>query len=156
MGLPPMCPRTLAPVVVALSMLLGCGGKSTAPTTYSITGIVTADGRPVAGALVQYHPVNADYTPLAADARAVGGQATTGDDGSYTVEATFDMGKTDVRGLPAGAYAVTVVKMDAGSGPASLDSPPKNVLDPRYAMVDTTPVKVTIEPEGRHDFDIPL
>jgi hypothetical protein len=143
-------------VVVTLSMLLGCSGKSTAPTTYPITGIVTADGKPVAGALVQYHPVNADYSPFAADARAAGGQATTADDGSYMVETTFDMGKTQVRGLPAGSYAVTVVKMDAGSGPASLDRPPKNVLDPRYAMVDTTPVKATIEPEGQHNFDVPL
>jgi hypothetical protein len=143
-------------VVVAFSMLLGCGGESTAPTTFPITGAVTADGKPVGGALVQFHPVNADYSPLAADARAAGGQATTGDDGSYTVEATFDMGKSNVRGLPAGAYLVTVVKMDAGSGPASLDRPPKNVLDPRYAQTSTTPVKVTVEPGGQHKFDVTL
>ena len=117
---------------------------------------MTADGKPVAGALVQFHPVNAAGSSLAADARAAGGQATTADDGSYTVETTFDMGKTQVRGLPAGAYIVTVVKMEAGSGPASLDRPPKNVLDPRYAQTDATPVKVNVEPDGQHNFDIPL
>jgi hypothetical protein len=156
MGLPSTYPRTSRLAVVALASLLGCGGESTAPTTYPITGIVTAEGKPVAGALVQFHPVNADGSPLAADARAAGGQATTADDGSYTVETTFDMGKTQVRGLPAGAYVVTVIKMEAGSGPASLDRPPKNVLDPRYAQIETTPVKVNVEPDGQHNFDIPL
>lgn len=156
MGLPLMRPRMSTLVVVVFSMLLGCGGESTAPTTYPIAGIVTADGKPVGGALVQYHPVNADYSPLAADAHAAGGQATTADDGSYAVDTTFDRGKTQVSGLPAGAYVVTVVKMDAGSGPASLDRPPKNVLDPRYAQASTTPMKVTVEPGGQHQFDVTL
>jgi hypothetical protein len=116
---------------------------------------VTLNGTPVDGALVQFHPVSADFTPLAAGATAIGGQANTAADGRYEVEATFDKGKTTVRGLPAGAYKVTVVKMEM-SAEASFSSPPKNVLDPRYSSAETTPEKLTVTPDGPNTHDISL
>jgi hypothetical protein len=119
-----------------------------------VTGVVTKGGAPVAGALVQFYPRSADFGPLPEDASATGGQATTSEDGSFSVDSTFDMGKTTAQGLPEGAYAVTVVKTEAAT--ASLDSPPKNVLDPRYAAVDSTPVKVTITPEGENKVDVAM
>ncbi len=135
-------------------VLTGCGDSASAPKTFEVTGVVTRGGEPVAGALVQFYPRSEDHGPLPDGASATGGMATTAEDGSYTVESTFDMGKTSVRGLPAGAYSVTVVKMDAAG--ANLDRPPKNVLDPQYAVVDSTPIKVTIKPESGNKVDIAL
>jgi hypothetical protein len=99
--------------------------------------------------------VSADFTPLADGATAIGGQANTAADGRYEVEATFDKGKTTVRGLPAGAYKVTVVKMEMPAE-ASFSSPPKNVLDPRYASIESTPAKITVAPTGANTYDIAL
>jgi hypothetical protein len=144
----------LSPLI--LPTLLACSSSSDAPATYPVTGVVTQNSQPVAGALVQFHPTSADYGPLPEGAAAIGGQVNTADDGTYTVEVTFDRGKTSVRGLPAGAYAVTVVKMEFGPGGPDIRQAPKNVLDPRYATVQTTPVKVTITAEGPHKVDIPL
>jgi hypothetical protein len=135
--------------------LAGCGRADTAHETFAVTGVVTKGGEPVAGALVQFYPRSEDYGPLAEGTEATGGQATTADDGSYAVESTFDMGKTGVQGLPAGSYAVTVTKLDI-AGVASLDRPPKNVLDPQYASVDSSPVKVTIRADGENKVDISM
>jgi hypothetical protein len=117
---------------------------------------VTQNGGPVDGALVQFYPRGDDFAPLPADAEAVGGQATTAADGTYAVECTFDMGKTSVQGLPAGAYAVTVTKVETPAGGLSRERPPKNVLDPRCATVDATPVKVTIKPDAENTVDVSM
>ena len=147
--------RVLITVCLVLPTLVACGVRSDAPETFPVAGVVTLNGAPVEGALVQFHPTSADFTPLAAGATGVGGQANTAADGRYEIEATFDQGKTTVRGLPAGAYKVTVLKMEAPAE-ASFSSPPKNVLDPRYASADTTPESITVTPDGTNTHDIAL
>jgi hypothetical protein len=136
-----------------LPVLAGCGSGS-GQETYPVTGVVTKGGEPVAGAFVQFYPRSEDYGPLAEGTKATGGQATTAEDGSFSVESTFDMGKTSVHGLPEGPYAVTVVKINAAG--ATRDRPPQNVLDPQYALVDSTPVKVTVKPDGENKVDVTM
>jgi hypothetical protein len=150
-------PRHRVIVVLSLALLpalAGCGGSASAPATYPVRGVVTKGGEPVAGALVQFYPRSENFGPLAEGTKATGGQATTAQDGSFSVQSTFDMGKTSVEGLPAGAYAVTVVKIDAAG--ATRERPPQNVLDPQYALVDSTPVKVTIKPDGENKVDVTM
>jgi hypothetical protein len=47
-----------------------------------------------------------------------------------------------------------VVKIDAAG--ATRERPPQNVLDPQYALVDSTPVKVTIKPDGENKVDVTM
>ena len=141
---------------LALATAAACARDSSAPATYPVTGIVTQNGEPVAGALVQFYPRGEDYSPLPEGAKAIGGQATTDADGSYSIESTFDQGKTSTEGLPAGAYAVTVTKVEAPGGAPSRENPPRNVLDPKYATVDATPVKVTIKADEANAVDVAL
>jgi hypothetical protein len=143
-------------LLVILPSLLACGAQSTGPAVYPVAGIVTEDGKPISGAVVQFHPAGADYGPLPGGVVAIGGQATTAEDGRYSIESTFDQGKTTVHGLPAGAYVVTIRKMEVATSPEALMRAPKNVLDTRYAAVESTPVKVTVSADSQRTFDIPL
>lgn len=127
---------------------LGCGGESPGPTTYPVTGVVTQNGQPVAGAVIQFTPTAADSTASA--------QAQTAADGTFTVEITFDKGRTTQPGLPAGDYKVTITKMQAPAGAPSLARPPKNSLPPKYAMVESTPLNATVKAEGENRFEYPL
>lgn len=140
-------PSLLATALLTVA-LLGCGGKTGGPTTYPVTGVVTQNGQPVAGAVVQFMPTAADSTASA--------QAQTADDGTFTVEVTFDMGKTTQPGLPAGDYKVTITKMEAPAGAPSLTRPPKNSLPPKYAMVESTPLSAAVKAEGENRFEFPL
>jgi hypothetical protein len=97
-------PRHRVIVVLSLALLpalAGCGGSASAPATYPVRGVVTKGGEPVAGALVQFYPRSENFGPLAEGTKATGGQATTAQDGSFSVQSTFDMGKTSVERMPS-------------------------------------------------------
>jgi hypothetical protein len=146
----------IVPCLLGLAVAQGCSQNASAPATYPVTGVVTQNGDPIAGALVQFHPRREDFSPLPEGADAVGAQATTDGEGRYSVESTFDQGKTSTAGLPAGAYAVTVTKVEMPSGGPSRENPPRNVLDAKFAKVDSTPVKVTIKADGENVVDVAL
>ncbi len=117
-----------------------------------MTGVVKQDGTPVEGAVLAFIPVVAANAAGAAP----GGQSQTGADGTFTVQSTFDQGKTTHEGLPAGEYKVTVVKMQAPAGGASFNNPPKNVLPAEYATAESTPVSATVSPAGPNQVDVSL
>ena len=128
----------------------GCGNSGAGPETFPVTGVVTLEGQPVGGATLQF-VASADEAGAGA-----GGQAQTAADGAFTVESTFDKGKTTQVGLPAGVYKVTVTKLEAPAGARSLDHPPKNTLPPKYAMAESTTLSATVTADGENKFDFPL
>jgi hypothetical protein len=146
-------PQFLAIVAIAAA-IVGCGAAS-GPATYPVTGTVTLDGKPVENAVVAF--ASAGQAP--ADAKtgaALGGQTRTDAEGHYTMSVVLDRGKTTRQGLPAGDYVVTVTKMEFPGGVQSPTSPPKNVLPPKYATEQATPLKATVKPDGENKFNFPL
>jgi len=114
----------------ALLFVVGCGGGK--PTPYPVTGIVTAaDGKPAAGALVQFHPAGSEYPDL----RFTG---MTDDAGrfSLTTNRTGD-------GAPAGTYAVTVVWPNPPKRP--MEPPSGYRLNGRYANKDTSKISFIVQ-----------
>ncbi|MBA4106573.1 MAG: hypothetical protein C0485_12515 [Pirellula sp.] len=132
--------------LLMLVLAIGCGKSSSGPVTYPVTGKVTLGGAPVAGATVFFAPASSD----------VGATAQTDPDGSFNVKIELDMGKSSKEGLPAGDYRVSVVKLEHPAGAPSLSKPPQNTLPPKYAAVESTPLTVTVKPEGENHFEFPL
>lgn len=97
--------RSLLAVCFFVGLLVGCNNSGTLP----VTGKVTKDGQPVAGALVTFQPQSAEGKPAS---------GTTDDSGAYKLT-TFVNGD----GALPGSYKVTVTKFPAtqtaegGSGP---------------------------------------
>jgi hypothetical protein len=109
--------------------------------------LVTLVGNPVAEATVTFAPLSHS---------GLGAQATTDAEGKFDVSVMLDMGKSTKRGLPAGEYGVSVVKMQMGPGAASLSSPPKNVLPAKYADPKTSGFKATVSVDQPTHVELPL
>lgn len=118
----------LVPAAISLS---GCGESRV--EVFPVTGKLTFDGKPPAGAQITLHPVSA----------GVEGVAPSGavkPDGSFQVSA-YQAGD----GAPPGDYVATVqwFKFDeklGGAGP--------NVIPAKYTDPKTSPIKVTIKAGG--------
>jgi len=129
-------------------LLLGTGcGKKSNVSLQPVIGKVTLDGDAVPGAMVTFIPV--PPTP------GNGGGATTAPDGSYEV-----IGR-DGKGLPAGAYKVTVsLLLKKDGSPADRDVPPimsdgwENI-PAQYSDAEKTILKVNVG-EGEKKADLPL
>lgn len=80
------------------ALLSGCGKKNAdMPTTYPATGrVVHKDGKPLAGASVQFHTADATLTI----------SGVTDDDGKFTLSTI--KGNTKVAGAVPGEYKVTI------------------------------------------------
>ena len=100
----------------------GCGGPKPVPT-YPVSGKVVIGGKPVASALVVFHPEDATSDSPRP-------RATTGTDGSFTVS----FGESQA-GAPAGNYKVTVELWLAGS---RSDEGPSNRLPAKYSKPDSS------------------
>jgi hypothetical protein len=134
-----------------MASALGCSSPE-GPRVYSVTGSVTQGGQPVDGAVLAFIPADAGDSGAA----AIGGQAQTGSDGKFEVTGSTNQGRDTLPGLPPGEYKVTVMKMEATAGAPAVDAPPKNLLPPEYAMVESTPVSATVTAEGPNTVDVPL
>jgi hypothetical protein len=116
--------------LLSLLAFTGCGDSDVRVETFPVTGSVSFDGKPPAGAKLVFHPAKVEGDTLGAAPNA-----RVGDDGSFSVSS---YGAND--GAPPGEYTVTVewykVNEEGGPGP--------NVLPPLYASPTTSPIKVTI------------
>jgi hypothetical protein len=118
--------------LLAACCSLACEACSTKPEasqkpTFPVKGQVLAEGRPASGVLVVFHLLDATGPqPLRAYAR-------TDADGTFTLS-TYQPHD----GAPAGRYAVTVVSPDDNEG--------RHWLPPRYALPDTSGLRVEIKP----------
>ena len=132
-GVPAVC-------ILALAALnAGCGKDGQQPV-YPVTGEVLFDGKPTPHAQVVLHPMNGTGIGEAIRPR---GRVDT--QGRFTLS-TY----SDGDGAPAGDYAVTV---EWWLSPASTskragaeDLPPVNHLPKRYGAVQTSGLRVRIEP----------
>jgi len=111
--------------------------------TFAVAGKMTMDGKPLSGATVTFHSLNAiteKYVHVC--------DGLTDDSGRFNVTtyAKFD-------GAPAGEYVVTVVK--TGKGYYDGEIPDKTQLPEKYATPTTTPLKITIK-EGTNDVNLDL
>lgn len=148
--MPSVCSKAfrLLPWMVIVATVVGCGSKSDGPVTYPVTGVVTLADQPVADAIVTFQP-------RSTDAGAAGAQATSGPGGTFEVTLILDGGRAEKKGLPAGAYDVTVTKIET---PKSIEmgSQPKNVLPAKYADAKSSGLEATVETEGENRFEFKL
>jgi len=151
----------------------GCG--TSGPKLHKMTGKVTLDGQPVAGAAVHFEPVVDDPTVTTSAQPANG---VTGSDGIYSLTTN-----TTNDGVAAGVFKVTVTKGVGVSSVGEAPPPGANMADvyqkmrgskmtpedqkksapkkevqelpAEYGDPQRTPWKVTV-PTSSGTFDIPL
>jgi hypothetical protein len=121
----------------SLLAVLAIGGCDNARVpVHDVSGRVTYQGQPPVGALIVLHPVDdthpTDVTPT----------GTVSEDGSFQITA-YEPGD----GAPLGDYVATIhwfklIQEDGGAGRGP------NVLPPRYASPDTSPVRITVKEGG--------
>lgn len=130
-------------VIVTLSLAaLGCSPAETDGDLVPVTGTVTLDGEPLAGATVSYN--------VARGTAGQGGTGTTDAQGKYEIS-HFRAGK----GVNPGEYTVTISKLVLSDGspiPADAESifnlDTKDLVPPKYnvATTLTTTVMPNAEP----------
>jgi hypothetical protein len=135
--------------LILMPCTFGCGAKSEGPETYPVTGVVTHKSAPVDGALLQ-------FTPTSPDAGIAGAQVMTKPDGTFEVTINLDMGKTTKTGLPPGDYKVAITKLQITPGQSAPNIPPKNILPPEYATIESTPLTATVKAEGENRLEFSL
>lgn len=150
-------PLILLTMVAAVGCTSG-GGDTNRPKTYPVTGTVTLDGAPVAGASVKFQLADGSRSAL----------GTTDASGKYTLT-TFEAGD----GAVAGEYRVAVTKYEGEGGQApSQDSDdyvdpgsagaeaapagPKNLLPDKYADAMNSGLTFTVAESPENKFDIAL
>jgi hypothetical protein len=119
--------RAASGLAVSLAVALpavGCGRK-----LVTTSGVITLDGQPLGGAVVQFQP------------EGPGGDIATG---TSEADGSFRLSTGGADGAAPGAYRVVVVKFDSSGkskGKASL-------LPKRYASRDATPLQCTVPHDG--------
>lgn len=143
----------LVTIFMAVAWTTGCGNGKLA--TIKVTGKVTFDGVPLAGAMVNFSPKSSEGHPA---------YGTTDGEGNYTLQ-TF-LGNADA-GTTPGEYIVTITKTEGGEvstgmpeGKSTSDSsapppPPKSVIPERYGSSAQSGLSATVSKENRvFDFDL--
>ena len=138
----------LLPMLVGI---LGCGGSPKLPDTVPVTGVVTLDGKPLDGALVNF----------ASTSNGVGAFGLTNEQGEYKLE--IMVGRLTKEGAVPGEYKVTIsrfvdpegkrVKMDEPRAIPGRQSVPRRYSDPTETLlmgkVDAAGGKQDFELKGK-------
>jgi hypothetical protein len=132
-------------LLLALVAVAGCDSSAEGPQTHAVTGEVTLDGEPVAGAAVAFLPD--DSTPDAAAAQAV-----TDDRGRFEVVTIFDQGRTTRAGMTPGTYGVQITRLQPPPPTAGLSQAPRNMLPKKYASPATSGLSATVAPDQQNHF----
>ena len=136
--------------LVTLFLATGCGDKF---KTYPVTGTVTYQGKPVAGATISFNPK--------VQGQGDDGYARTDQDGVYKLQT--QLGKPE-GGTTPGEYYVRVTKSESVStGKGIADSTgnvveekrPVSMLPNKYGTALTTPLSFTVE-KKKNTYDIEL
>ncbi len=139
----------MMPVLVLLAA--GCGSrKSNMPPLVPVEGVVILDGKPLAEANVQFHPVG--------NTQGRGAAANTDADGRYSL-----ISPDGSKGAPVGDYKVVVSKLvmpdgslfSAAEGVAPMDSPAREAVPARYNDYERTVLTAKV-PDGGGTVDFPL
>lgn len=132
--------RSFSAAILILSAA-GCGKGD--PSHVRVSGTVTLNGAPLAGAGVAFIPTG--------DTQGIGAEARTGPDGRYDL--------IDRRGTPGtqpGAYKVTISKRLLPNGaevPADdrtppIESPARETLPPHYSDANRTTLRAVVPAQG--------
>jgi hypothetical protein len=130
---------------LALFAVVGCDSSADGPATYAVTGEVTLNGQPVAGADVTFLP--SSNTPDALPAQAV-----TDETGRFEVITLFDQGQTNRAGMTAGTYGVQITQLKRPPPSAGLSQPPRNLLPQKFASPVTSGLSATVVRDGTNHF----
>ena len=134
--------------LVSLLALAGCGDPN-APPLHPVSGTVTLDGKPLAGAGVMFLPRD--------DTRGNACVGLTDASGKYTLKPERASGT----GAPEGTFAVTISKMKDPPAAAAPDQPPaaetgnEETLSPKYWDSVQTILKAQV-PQGGATIDFEL
>lgn len=124
--------RGFAVFVVSLG-LASCGQKNERIAVHPVTGKVTFNNQPAAGAMVVFHPLDKK------DDRAV-------PRGKVEKDGTFKLSTYDADdGAPSGKYKVTIDWRK--SNPLDPNDNGVSLVAAKYTRPDTTPLEVEITPE---------
>lgn len=125
-------------LIAGFAGLLAAGCSKPAETGVAVEGRVQVNGKPAAGAIVTFHPVNA-----AADAERPSSQA--GEDGTYRIASAAP-----------GEYRVTVAWYTASArkGVYSDEAAVVSQLPPAYNRPDATPLTANVAAGQPVNFDI--
>ena len=140
-------------LIFMTACLVGCPSGKIA--TEAVTGTVTLDDKPLAGA-------NVGFTPKT-EGQGQPGYAMTDDNGKYVLQTL--LGEANA-GTTAGEYAVTVSKKESpemkvaeygssGYQPMSGGSQPTETLPAVYTNPTTTPFSASVQ-KGKNTFDFNL
>jgi hypothetical protein len=122
--------------VLGAALLCSACARSDRKPVYPVQGRVLFEGKPVAGAQVILHPLGGDDRVY--PVRPLG---QVGEDGTFRLT-TYDAGD----GAPEGSYAVTVSLLKKPAGAEGDLS--RNVLPPRYANPQTSPLRADVTRGG--------
>ncbi len=138
-----------AAALICLSTLL-CAGCGDGVHRVAITGVVSADGKPVDGAVVQLLPKG--------DTSGDGGLGATDSEGKFTVISS----RQEHSGIPPGTYTVLVSRLvdqqgkllPEGAGQAEYPDGFDSI--PRPYNTPNSPLEITVTDAGGHfDVEIP-
>lgn len=136
-----------ATLLVAV-LQFGCGGQPQDPSYPDVTGKVTLDGKPLAGATVTFVPTGANVGNMA--------QAATDEEGRFKLK-----GPRGSTGAAPGDYKVAISSMQLPDGkPLAPDAPiagsgAVEVVPPQYSDRGRTTLTATV-PTGGGNFDFAL
>lgn len=124
-------------ILVIAGTVSGCSDGLPRQATYKVTGQVTLDGKPVPGATLVFHPI--DASKFKWQERP---QAKTDDQGNFTVT-TYQMGD----GAPAAEYRVGIAVLAGGDDEGNdQQKRSKQVrLPQKYASHETSGVTAKVE-----------
>jgi hypothetical protein len=144
---------TIFPFLLALSLLLGCGGRAGLPGLVPVAGTVTLNGEPVEGALIS-------FAPTSSDSNARSASAITDKNGKF-VGSTLDYND----GMQPGEYQVFITKTtgtggegtdERGGGGGESARQIINHLPLKYADKGTSGLTVSIPPKGDKNIELKL
>lgn len=143
------CPRGLTLPCVAVAVTITACGRG--PNIAPVSGLVTLDGKPVAGAAVLFMPVEG----------GVPARAATKDDGSFALT-TFE----EKDGALVGRHRVAVSKVETTGATAGADGlsgkldgrrmRATSVTPERYGAPATSGLEATVKRGGKNSFEFRL
>jgi hypothetical protein len=112
----------------------------------TVSGTVSFQGQPVAGANVTFYPGGSDA--------ALASQAVTDDQGRFQLRTHVGGGKYKP-GIAPGQYEVAIMKLDT-AGISSTLGPPRNLLPRNYADPKTSKLTADVSADRENKFEFVL
>ncbi|MBI1322012.1 hypothetical protein GC170_02335 [bacterium] len=158
---------------IVTTSLIGCGESEYRHSVFPASGKITRDGKPVANAIVVFHPTdpNTIRIPEGRQGIEIANPTTTTDEsGAFRLSTYFE-----ADGAPAGEYKVTVIlssqKFDQKKGTTTegdeekaphsstdalpADSPIVKKKFP-FSNLESTPLQASIKPDATNEFAFEL